>query len=250
MSPAWQVPIVDIFLLHPLTSFKSAPKYAPLGTLCCSFPSLACSYLASLPSSLPLSLSLFVNEELGASPCATTEERATWLISPLNGSRKPLAVINLFFFSSGHGASSNLDICCGFRGTLETQRPGSLRLQAEGKGVHLSFLVCHGLWGQANPSPRHHHFSSPEPSRQAQKIIGHIQRLQRISHRPMCGRHLLGEHRAWFKSCVTLGRLFDLSEPQYHHLQNGTDNHLSFNVFSVCWTRPRTRKSKSSPPTM
>ena len=66
--------------------------------------------------------------------------------------------------------------------------------------------------------------------RQARKVKGHVHALQSISHRPVSRRHLPSEQRAWVKPSVTLGRLFDLSEPQNHHLQNGTNNHFSVTV--------------------
>lgn len=55
--------------------------------------------------------------------------------------------------------------------------------------------------------------------------------------------------RARVKSCRTLGSSSDLSEPQYHHLQNRT-NLFSFVAFSTYWARHSARKFKSSPPTV
>lgn len=62
--------------------------------------------------------------------------------------------------------------------------------------------------------------------------------LQSISHRPVSRRHLLSEQRARDKPSVTLGRLFDLSEPQNHHLQNGTNNHFSVTVLQFAGLGP------------
>ena len=62
--------------------------------------------------------------------------------------------------------------------------------------------------------------------------------LESISHRPVSRRHLLSEQRAWVKPSVTLGRLFDLSEPQDHDLQNGTNNHFSVIVLQFTGLGP------------
>ena len=37
---------------------------------------------------------------------------------------------------------------------------------------------------------------------------------------------------------MTLGRLFDLSEPQNHQMQNGTDNHFSVTVLRFAGLGP------------
>lgn len=59
--------------------------------------------------------------------------------------------------------------------------------------------------------------------------------------------HWTGIQRARLKSWVTLGSSSDLSEPQYHHLQNRA-NLFSFVVLSTYWAGHSARKFKSSPP--
>ena len=85
--------------------------------------------------------------------CATTKEREAQLLefsSLLDGSVKPLAVIKLIFFPH-----CSLGVCgCILSpsptfqlwgGPWKTRIPGSQRLQVEGKGLSLSFLICMGL---------------------------------------------------------------------------------------------------------